>query len=212
MVWLWGVNLWVFSQGSVNYAKVFDLDHNHLTHREMWKVLYFSILISNSRHTLLCFRIILSCCVIFGLQCSMWMTIIVPTSMTAYLYLYSHGEVSLAASQPVSVFSLLLFLQMLCVWYICYLCVTGAGAPVHCFCFGSDISLRHFLLVKSIFSAENIMEDSFSTTGKMFVTPIDCNYTCDWQISKLIEVLSLFKLLHYISSSSMEIWSQFFFV
>lgn len=29
------------------------------------------------------------------------MTIIVPTSMTAYLYLYSHGEVSLAASQPV---------------------------------------------------------------------------------------------------------------
>ncbi|KAL1224876.1 Phosphate transporter PHO1-2 [Cardamine amara subsp. amara] len=70
MVWLWGVNLWVFSQGSVNYAKVFDLDHNHLTHREMWK-------------------------------CSMWLTIIVPTSMTAYLYLYSHGEVSLAASQPV---------------------------------------------------------------------------------------------------------------
>nr|GMD94531.1 SPX and EXS domain-containing protein 1-like [Ipomoea batatas]GMD99358.1 SPX and EXS domain-containing protein 1-like [Ipomoea batatas] len=28
------------------------------------------------------------------------MTIIVPTSMTAYLYLYSHGEVSLAAFQP----------------------------------------------------------------------------------------------------------------
>ncbi|KAE8701019.1 hypothetical protein F3Y22_tig00110549pilonHSYRG00112 [Hibiscus syriacus] len=32
--------------------------------------------------------------------CSVWMTIIVPTSMTAYRYLYSHGEVSLAASQP----------------------------------------------------------------------------------------------------------------
>ena len=119
MVWLWGVNLWVFSQGSVNYAKVFDLDHNHLTHREMWKVLYFSILIFNCTHTLLYFRIILSCCVIFGLQCSMWMTIIVPTSMTAYLYLYSHGEVSLAASQPVSAFSFAL-LQMLCFWYICY--------------------------------------------------------------------------------------------
>jgi len=29
------------------------------------------------------------------------MTIIVPTSMTAYIYLYSHGEVSYAASQPV---------------------------------------------------------------------------------------------------------------
>ncbi|KAK8650532.1 hypothetical protein V6N13_140167 [Hibiscus sabdariffa] len=35
------------------------------------------------------------------LVCSIWMTIIVPTSMTTYLYLYSHGEVSLAASQPV---------------------------------------------------------------------------------------------------------------
>jgi len=34
-------------------------------------------------------------------QCATWMTIVVPTSMTAYLYLYSHGEVSLAASQPV---------------------------------------------------------------------------------------------------------------
>ncbi|XWS32248.1 hypothetical protein CRYUN_Cryun23aG0144000 [Craigia yunnanensis] len=70
MVWLWGVCLWVFSQSTVNYAKIFDLDQNHLTHREIWK-------------------------------CSIWMTIIVPTSMTAYLYLYSHGEVSLAASQPV---------------------------------------------------------------------------------------------------------------
>ncbi|XP_054783733.1 uncharacterized protein LOC129290776 isoform X1 [Prosopis cineraria] len=70
MVWLWGVNLWIFSQSSVTYAKVFDLDQNHLTHNEIWK-------------------------------CSTWMTIIVPTSMTAYLYLYSHGEVSLAASQPV---------------------------------------------------------------------------------------------------------------
>ncbi|KAK4266747.1 hypothetical protein QN277_023628 [Acacia crassicarpa] len=70
MVWLWGVNLWIFSQSSVSYAKVFDLDQNHLTHKEIWK-------------------------------CSTWMTIIVPTSMTAYLYLYSHGEVSLAASQPV---------------------------------------------------------------------------------------------------------------
>ncbi|KAL4354741.1 hypothetical protein GQ457_06G044330 [Hibiscus cannabinus] len=34
-------------------------------------------------------------------KCSIWMTVIVPTSMTAYLYLYSHGEVALAASQPV---------------------------------------------------------------------------------------------------------------
>lgn len=42
MVWLWGVNLWVFSQGSVNYTKVFDLDQNHLTHKEIWKVLSFA--------------------------------------------------------------------------------------------------------------------------------------------------------------------------
>ncbi|KAK9207432.1 hypothetical protein WN943_017719 [Citrus x changshan-huyou] len=41
MVWLWGVNLWVFSQGSANYAKIFDLDQNHLTHHEIWKVLLY---------------------------------------------------------------------------------------------------------------------------------------------------------------------------
>ncbi|KAJ6959312.1 hypothetical protein NC653_037590 [Populus alba x Populus x berolinensis] len=70
MVWLWGVNLWVFAQSTISYAKIFDLDQTHLTHGEIWKV-------------------------------ATWMTIIVPTSMTAYLYLYSHGEVSLAASQPV---------------------------------------------------------------------------------------------------------------
>lgn len=70
MVWLWGINLWVFSLSTVSYAKIFDLDQNHLTHREIWK-------------------------------CATWMTIVVPTSMTAYLYLYSHGEVTFAASQPV---------------------------------------------------------------------------------------------------------------
>ncbi|CAN0914596.1 SPX and EXS domain-containing protein 1 [Linum grandiflorum] len=60
-VWFWGSNLWVFSQSTVSYAKIFDLDQSHLTHREIWKV-------------------------------AMWMTIVVPSSMTAYLYLYSHGE------------------------------------------------------------------------------------------------------------------------
>ncbi|XP_039021391.1 SPX and EXS domain-containing protein 1-like [Hibiscus syriacus] len=71
MVWLWGLCLWVFSQSTtINYAKIFELDQNHLTQREIWK-------------------------------CSIWMTVIVPTSTTAYLYLYSHGEVSLAAAQPV---------------------------------------------------------------------------------------------------------------
>ncbi|XP_052207803.1 uncharacterized protein LOC127811710 [Diospyros lotus] len=74
MVWLWGINLWVFALTNVNYTKIFDLDQYHLTHREIWK-------------------------------CATWMTIIVPTSMTAYLYLYSHGEVSLAASQPVLLYA-----------------------------------------------------------------------------------------------------------
>ncbi|KAG5540164.1 hypothetical protein RHGRI_020407 [Rhododendron griersonianum] len=74
MVWLWGVNLWVFSQTNVNYAKIFELEQNHLTYQEIWKS-------------------------------ATWMTIIVPTSMTAYLYLYSHGEVSLAASQPVLLYA-----------------------------------------------------------------------------------------------------------
>lgn len=41
MVWLWGVNLWTFLQSTVSYAKVFDLDQNHLTHREIWKVVKF---------------------------------------------------------------------------------------------------------------------------------------------------------------------------
>jgi len=41
MVWLWGVNLWVFLQSTVSYTKVFDLDQNHLTHKETWKVVKF---------------------------------------------------------------------------------------------------------------------------------------------------------------------------
>ncbi|XP_020587548.1 SPX and EXS domain-containing protein 5-like isoform X2 [Phalaenopsis equestris] len=74
-VFLWGVNLWIFSQSSVSYSNVFDLNHNYLTHREIFK-------------------------------CATWMAIVVPTSMTAYLYLYSHGEVSLAASQPVILYAI----------------------------------------------------------------------------------------------------------
>ncbi|XP_059629470.1 uncharacterized protein LOC132271974 [Cornus florida] len=79
MVWLWGVNLWVFAQTNISYAKIFDLDQNYLTHRDIWK-------------------------------CATWMTIIVPTSMTAYLYLYSHGEVSLAAFQPVLLYAVVVML------------------------------------------------------------------------------------------------------
>ncbi|KNA21559.1 hypothetical protein SOVF_042110 [Spinacia oleracea] len=89
MVWLWGINLWVFSQANANYAKIFDVDQNHLTHREIWK-------------------------------CATWMTIIVPTSMTAYLYLYSDGEVSLAASQPVLLYiaALMLLISPFDIFYL----------------------------------------------------------------------------------------------
>ncbi|KAH7576786.1 hypothetical protein JRO89_XS01G0149500 [Xanthoceras sorbifolium] len=41
MVWFWGVNLWVFAQANVNYAKIFDLDQDHLTQREIWKAISF---------------------------------------------------------------------------------------------------------------------------------------------------------------------------
>ncbi|XP_048328657.1 uncharacterized protein LOC107417067 isoform X3 [Ziziphus jujuba] len=44
MVWLWGINLWVFSQSNISYAKVFDLDQNHLSHKEIWKVLLYAAL------------------------------------------------------------------------------------------------------------------------------------------------------------------------
>ncbi|KAF7109961.1 hypothetical protein CFC21_110136 [Triticum aestivum] len=45
MIWLWGVNLWVFAQSSVNYVKVFDLAQTHLSHREIWRVLLYAILL-----------------------------------------------------------------------------------------------------------------------------------------------------------------------
>lgn len=38
MVWLWGVNLWVFSRSGVDYAAIFYLGPDHLSHREIWKV------------------------------------------------------------------------------------------------------------------------------------------------------------------------------
>ncbi|XP_078162794.1 EXS (ERD1/XPR1/SYG1) family protein isoform X2 [Carex rostrata] len=44
-VWLWGVNLWVFSQSSVNYARVFDLAQTHLSHREIWKVILYAVIL-----------------------------------------------------------------------------------------------------------------------------------------------------------------------
>ncbi|KAK4758958.1 hypothetical protein SAY87_020259 [Trapa incisa] len=122
MVWLWGINLWVFAQSNIGYAKIFDLDQNHLTHREIWKVHSYFIhgyhrpcslpllkdfsIVLKLLHLIdlffHCHNIFLLCVYV---QCAMWMTIVVPTSMTAYLYLYSHGEVSLAASQPVLLYT-----------------------------------------------------------------------------------------------------------
>ncbi|KAL6623493.1 hypothetical protein ACP70R_033372 [Stipagrostis hirtigluma subsp. patula] len=90
MIWLWGINLWVFAQSSVNYSRVFDLAQTHLSHREIWR-------------------------------CATWLTLIVPTSMTAYLYLYSHGEVSLAASQPVVLLYAVLLIILLSPFDMFYL-------------------------------------------------------------------------------------------
>ncbi|KAF2539164.1 hypothetical protein F2Q70_00005690 [Brassica cretica] len=46
MVWLWGVNLWVFSRTGVDYAAIFYLGPDHLSHKEIWKiVLYLSAVI-----------------------------------------------------------------------------------------------------------------------------------------------------------------------
>ncbi|CAK9862679.1 unnamed protein product [Sphagnum jensenii] len=75
MVWLWGVNVYVFLNTRIPYAKVFELEHNHLTHHEIWKI-------------------------------ASWMTVAWITSMTAYLYLYSHGMVFHAASQPILLYIL----------------------------------------------------------------------------------------------------------
>ncbi|KAE9585604.1 hypothetical protein Lalb_Chr24g0393061 [Lupinus albus] len=75
MVWLWGINLWFFAQAGVNYAKIFD--HHDQNHLTHTEIW----------------------------KCATWMTIIVPTSLTAYIYLYSQGEVSYAASQPVLLYA-----------------------------------------------------------------------------------------------------------
>ncbi|KAH7424992.1 hypothetical protein KP509_11G035900 [Ceratopteris richardii] len=38
MLWLWGINLRVFSAFKVNYAKVFDLDGTHLMWKGIWMI------------------------------------------------------------------------------------------------------------------------------------------------------------------------------
>ncbi|MCO5602827.1 hypothetical protein L7F22_056966 [Adiantum nelumboides] len=75
MIWLWGINLRVFSASKISYAKVFDLDGTHLTSREIWKI-------------------------------ALWITLIVLTSMTSFLYFSAHNSY-LAASQPVLLYSVL---------------------------------------------------------------------------------------------------------
>ncbi|XP_073121341.1 uncharacterized protein [Henckelia pumila] len=127
MVWLWGINLWVFSQANVGYAKIFDLDQSHLTHKEIW-------------------------------TCAVWMTIIVPTSMTAYLYLYSHGEVTLAASQPVLLYAAVALTLMF---------------PFHIF----HLASRYFLLrtlwrillpLQAITFADFFLADILTSMSKVF--------------------------------------------
>jgi hypothetical protein len=38
MVWLWGVNVYVFLALRIPYARVFELDSNYITHNDIWKV------------------------------------------------------------------------------------------------------------------------------------------------------------------------------
>lgn len=40
MVWLWGLNMYGFLEARIPYAKVFDLEYDHLTHHDIWKVMY----------------------------------------------------------------------------------------------------------------------------------------------------------------------------
>ncbi|KAL4340677.1 hypothetical protein GQ457_08G022910 [Hibiscus cannabinus] len=142
MVWLWGLCLWVFSQSTVNYSKIFELDQNHLTHREIWK-------------------------------CSIWMTIIVPTSMTTYLYLYSHGEVSLAASQPVILYvavALLLafpfdifyfssrYFLLRTLWRIA-LPLQATSLPIRCIILKLPISFPDFFLADILTSMAKVFSD-----------------------------------------------------
>jgi hypothetical protein len=50
MFWLWRVDLWVFLQSNVSYPKIFNLDQNHLTQREIWKVGNFFAFIYEKKH------------------------------------------------------------------------------------------------------------------------------------------------------------------
>ncbi|GBG68344.1 hypothetical protein CBR_g2888 [Chara braunii] len=38
VLWLWGINLYVFANSRVSYSKIFEFDHGHLTHGDIWKI------------------------------------------------------------------------------------------------------------------------------------------------------------------------------
>lgn len=38
MVWLWGINVWVFMTSRIPYSRVFELDLYHISHKDIWKV------------------------------------------------------------------------------------------------------------------------------------------------------------------------------
>ncbi|EPS68362.1 hypothetical protein M569_06405 [Genlisea aurea] len=82
-------------------------------------------------------------------KCATWMTIIVPTSMTAYLYLYSHGEVSLAASQPVLLYAAFA-MTLIFPFDIFYL------------------SSRYFLLRTAVSFPDFFLADIFTSMSKVF--------------------------------------------
>ena len=105
MVWLWGVNLWVFSRTGVDYAAIFYLGPDHHSHKEIWKVLQFlSYLPSLSNDFLKNLRVS---------QCARWMTTTILTSMTAYLYLHVLGCFSTSVIDASSLIFRELFLFIL---------------------------------------------------------------------------------------------------
>eukprot|EP00897_Mesotaenium_endlicherianum_P005248 jgi/Mesen1/4751/ME000242S03926 len=108
MLWLWGINVYGFSHSRVSYPKIFDLDHNHLTHDEVWRIaagLTVTVLTSMAAYIYLyahgAVNLAASQPIAAGL------TVTVLTSMAAYIYLYAHGAVNLAASQPVILYCVL---------------------------------------------------------------------------------------------------------
>ncbi|CDY22918.1 BnaA01g18560D [Brassica napus] len=61
MVWLWGVNLWVFSRTGVDYAAIFYLGPDHHSHKEIWKCARWMTTITLTSMTVYLYLHVLGC-------------------------------------------------------------------------------------------------------------------------------------------------------